>query len=130
MATHVKVVGVLFIVFGVIAAFFALFSSLILGVLAGFVSHQDDPGAPLGATVLGLAGVVVTIALLAYAIPAIVCGIGLLKLRRWARILGIVLAAISLLRIPFGTLFGVYALIILFNKQTEALFGGGLEGRP
>jgi hypothetical protein len=123
MVTHVKAVGALFIVFGVLGAVFALFSSLVLGALAGFVGQQDDPGSPLGATILGLAGIALSVLLLAYAIPAIICGIGLLKFRRWARILGIVLAAISLIRVPFGTVFGIYALIILFNKQTEALFG-------
>src|SRR5262245_10503016 len=115
MATHVKVIGALFIVFGVLSAGLALFSSVATAALAGFVSQSDDPPAPAGATLIGMAGIAVTIALLAYAVPAVICGIGLLKFKRWARILGIVLAVISLIRVPLGTLFGVYALIILFN---------------
>jgi len=86
------------------------------------VGERPDRVASLGLLV-GFAGIAVTVALLAYAIPAILCGIGLLRFKRWARILGIVLAVVSLIRIPLGTLFGVYALIILFNRKTEALFG-------
>jgi hypothetical protein len=43
------------------------------------------------------------------------------KRRRWARIMGIILAALALPKIPFGTIFGIYALIILFQKDTEVL---------
>ena len=57
-------------------------------------------------------------------LPQIVCGIYLLKFRPWARVLAIVLAILSLIHIPFGTIFGVYALVILFHKDTEALFTG------
>jgi len=122
MATHVKVVAVLFIVFGALGALMALFSSVIFSALAAIVGSTQDPDASLGVAVLGLTGATLTIVLLVLAIPYIICGFGMLTLRPWSRILGIVLAAISLVRIPFGTIFGIYALIILFNKETEALF--------
>jgi hypothetical protein len=32
------------------------------------------------------------------------------------------MAALCLAQLPFGTAFGIYALIILFKKDTEALF--------
>ena len=43
-------------------------------------------------------------------------------------ITGIVLAAICLIHVPLGTMLGVYALIILFRKDTEVLFA--TEARP
>jgi hypothetical protein len=123
LTTHVKVIGTAFIVLGVLSAGLAVFSSIAMTALAGYVATSDDSAAPAGAAILGFAGIAVTAALLAYAIPAILCGIGLLRFKRWARILGIVLAVVSLIRIPLGTVFGVYALIVLFNRKTEALFG-------
>lgn len=122
MATHVKVVAVLFIVFGALGLLFALFSSVIFGALAAFVGTLDDPHSPAGVAALGLTGVALTTFLIVVSIPYIICGWGMLTLRPWSRIFGIVLAAISLVRIPIGTVFGIYALIILFNKETEALF--------
>ena len=122
MATHIKVIAVLFIVFGAIGLLFAMFSSVIFGVLASIVGASQDSGAPVGVAVLGFTGMALTIFLILVSIPYIICGWGMLTLRPWSRILGIILAAISLVRFPIGTIFGIYALIILFNKETEALF--------
>lgn len=123
MATHVKVIGVCFIFFGALWILGALFSGAILGVLAGFVSQTSDGDGAVGAVVLGITGVTLTTLLLAIGVPQMVCGFGLLAFKRWARILGIVLAAIVLVAsVPIGTVFGIYALIILFRKDTEALF--------
>jgi len=122
MSPHVKVIAALFIVFGVMLLGLAFFTPLLMTALAGIVGATHDEGAAVGAAVVGLTGVVLSIVLFIFAVPYIVCGWGLLKLRRWARILGIILAALALIRFPFGTIFGVYALVILFRKDTEALF--------
>ena len=122
MATHVKVIAVLCIVFGALGVLGGLFSSFIFSAIAAIVGSTHDPDAPIGIAALGVIGATLTIVFLVLSIPYIICGWGLLKLRPWSRIFGIVLAAISLIHIPFGTIFGIYALIILFNKETEALF--------
>jgi hypothetical protein len=122
MVTHVKVIAVLFILFGALGLLGALFSGLLLGSVAGLVGVSGEAGAPAGAAAIGLFGTILTIVLLILSIPNILCGVGLLKLRPWARILGIVLGIIALIHIPLGTIFGVYALIILFRKDVEALF--------
>jgi len=125
VATHVKVIAVLFIVFGALLLLAAFFSSFVFGVLATIVGASHEEGAPLGVAVLGFTGLTLTIFLIVLAVPHIICGWGMLTLRRWSRVLGIILAAISLIRIPIGTIFGIYALVILFNKETEALFEKG-----
>jgi hypothetical protein len=122
MATHVKVIAVLFIVFGILGVLGAFFSSIVFGLLASFVGASHEEGSAVGLAVLGLTGAALTVVLLFISVPGIICGWGLLKLRPWARILGIVLAAISLIRFPIGTIFGAYALVILFQKDAEALF--------
>lgn len=122
MRTHVKVIAVLFVLFGGLFLASALFSGLVLGVLTGVVGSSGDEGAELGAAILGLSGMALVVALTAFALPSFACGWGLLKTRRWARVLAIVLAAISLLRIPFGTIFGIYVLVIMFQKETERIF--------
>ena len=40
----------------------------------------------------------------------------------WNIILAIVLAALQLLGFPFGTIFGIYVLWVMLNKDTERLF--------
>jgi hypothetical protein len=124
MKTHVRITAILFLVFGVLLTLAALFSSLLFGGLAFVIGASHDEGAPLGAAIMGFTGVALTVILLVFSVPSIVCGWGLLRYRRWARLLGIVLAAIALLRVPVGTIFGIYALWVFFSKQTEPLFDG------
>jgi hypothetical protein len=118
----VKVLGTLFLSLGALGLVGAIVSSLAFDLLAGAVGASGDADAPLGQAVLGFTGVALTIALVVLSTPAIVCGWGLLRFRPWARLLGIVLAAVALVGFPYGTLLGVYALWVLCSRQTEAVF--------
>jgi hypothetical protein len=124
MTTHVKVLGVLYIALSALGVCAALFLALAFGVAGGAVAAHADPDAAVALPIIGLAGTALVAFLLVLSLPGIICGIGLLKFKPWARILGIVLAAINLINIPFGTILGVYALWVLLNKETERLFSG------
>jgi len=58
----------------------------------------------------------------AVSVLGIIAGIGLLAYSSWARILTIVVAAVSCLNIPFGTLAGVYSIWVLLQDETIMLF--------
>ncbi len=49
-------------------------------------------------------------------------GIGLLKNREWGRIVLLVVSFFNMLRIPLGTMLGVYTLWVLMNDETITLF--------
>ena len=51
----------------------------------------------------------------------IIGGIGILKLKNWARIMLIVLSIINLLNFPIGTAISIWFLIVLFNDEVKAL---------
>jgi len=122
MATHVKVLAILSFVVGALGACAALFSSLIFGGVAAAIGADPDQDKAIPLAIVGLTGIAITIYLVVTSLLAILCGWGLLKLRRWGRILGIIYAAMSLINFPIGTIVAVYALWVLFNKETEALF--------
>jgi hypothetical protein len=122
MSTHVKVIAALLLIWGGFLLLISAFAGALMGTLASFVGATHEEGAAVGATVLGLTGAALTTLAIAFALPHLIAGWGLLKFKPWSRILAIVLAAIALIQIPFGTLFGIYALVILFRKDTEALF--------
>lgn len=123
MNTHVKVVGVLFLAlsgFGLLAALVVMIG---IGGAAGIVaSSAEQSDAAIAVPIIGVAGSIAIMVLLVMSLPGIIAGIGLLKFKSWARILGIVLCAICLLGIPVGTIFGAYGLWVLLNKDTERLF--------
>lgn len=125
MQTHVKVLAVLFIVFSALGVLFAIGVLAIFGGTMGMVgAAAQDEGAAIALPILGLTGSLFAIFLLVLSIPGLVAGFGLLAFKSWARILGIVLSAINLIHIPFGTILGVYGLWVLLNKETERLFDG------
>ncbi len=131
MTTHVKVLGVLYIALSALGVCAALFLGLAFGIAGGAVAANADADAAVALPIIGVAGTALVVFLLALSLPGIICGIGLLKFRPWARILGIVLAAINLINIPLGTILGVYALWVLLNKETERLFAGApLSANP
>jgi hypothetical protein len=122
MDTHVKVLGALQIAMGSMCLFGALVLMLVFAGGFSVASLSDDPDAAIALPFIGITGAALVTFLLALSLPGIITGIGLLRLRPWARILGIVLSVVSLMAIPFGTLVGAYGLWVLLSKDTERLF--------
>jgi hypothetical protein len=116
MEGHVKAIAVLWIIWGVLGIFFALFLFLLL---IG-ISFIPDMGyeAPIILRTVGT-GVGLLIAVLS--LPEVIAGIGLLKFKEWGRILTLVVAFFGLLEFPLGTALGVYSIIILLKAETLEL---------
>ncbi len=122
MESHVKLLGILHIVLsslGVLAAVVILF---VMGGLAGAIGlsdHSNDAAAAV--PILGGIGGLLFIVILVFSLPGLIGGIGLLKMAPWSRIFMIVISALDLLSIPFGTALGIYGLWVLTKPETEAL---------
>jgi len=124
MAQHVKILGVLHIVFGSLGVLGAIIVLMIFGgisALVGFGDHSADGAA--AAPIVGMIGGLIFILVLVLSVPGLVIGIGLVQFRPWARIATIILSAFDLLSIPFGTALGVYGLWVMLNPETERLMG-------
>lgn len=125
MQTHVKVVAVLYIVMGalnLLAAMFFVFAFSIAGIAAGM---SGDPDAGVAMPIIGITGTALVIFLLCLSIPLIVVAVGLMRHREWARIAGIVIAALLIFHFPIGTAVGAYGLWTLLNSETARLMGEG-----
>ncbi|PYR90683.1 MAG: hypothetical protein DMF84_19760 [Acidobacteria bacterium] len=127
MVTHVKVLGVLYILVSALGLLAALFLMLAVSAATGIVATAADPhDAAIALPIIGISGTALVTFLLLLSAPGLITGIGLLKYRPWARILGIVLSAINLIHIPIGTALGIYGLWVLLNKDTEGMFKTGV----
>ena len=60
--------------------------------------------------------------LLIISAPGIIGGFGILKKYSWARVLVLILGALNLLNIPFGTMLGVYTFWVLLNEDVAKEF--------
>ena len=125
MAQHVRILGGLYLAFGILSALLALGLLGLLGGVAGIVNMAaEDYDARIAVPILLAVGTFLFGLFALLAVPEIVCGVGLLSFRPWARIVGIVLSALALLKFPIGTALGVYGLWVLTHEETRRLFGG------
>ena len=117
MNTHIKTVGILYLVFGSLTMFTAVVVLLSFGTVGGIVVAQGEQEAAgiLGVLMLGVCGLLSLLAL-----PELIGGWALLTGRPWGRNWVLVLGFISLLNIPFGTLLGIYTLWALL-RDDEAM---------
>jgi hypothetical protein len=113
MEIHLKILGILFIVSGVLSI---LFAGVVVFVFLGSGLISGDFNATAILTTIGL-----FLASFSFitGIAEIISGWGLLDRKKWSRILAIVMGIINLLAFPFGTALGVYTLFVLFNPESE-----------
>ncbi len=113
----VWVVSILFFIggaLGVLGGLMMLLGGGAIGVMGGMAGRGIFSGA-----ILGFVGFVTLI----LAVFELIVGWGVLTLQLWARIVGIILAIISLLSIPIGTIIGLVILYFLvLDKATVAAF--------
>lgn len=123
MLTHVKVLGVLNIVLSALGILVGILLFAIFGGIAGLIGATDHgDGRLIAMPILGAIGALIFLVVMVISIPGIIIGAGLLKMRPWARILGIVISALNVVNFPFGTAVGVYGLWVLLSNETIALF--------
>ena len=122
MEQHIKIVAILNIILGALGLCIALFVLVFFGGLAGLAGAQTDPEAEVGAAVLGAIGGIAALVVAALSVPGLIAGIGLLNYKPWAQTLTIIVSALHLLNIPFGTALGIYGLWVLLKDETKAFF--------
>ena len=123
MAQHVKILGILHIVFGGLGVLAAVIVLLFFGGVSALVAADQSSDSLAAIPVLGAIGGFIFILVLTLSLPGLIVGIGLMQFRSWARIGGIVVSAFDLLGFPFHTALGIYGLWVLLNRETEQMFG-------
>ena len=119
MEKHVRVVAALQIglsIFGIIVGIIIL---VVLNTVGSFVNERE------ASLVLHLIGTILAVIFFLMSAPGIIAGIGLLRHKEWARILALILSALSVLNFPLGTAVGVYSIWVLVQDEVVALFKEG-----
>ena len=116
MQKHIQLLGIIYIAYHSIGLVFA---SVVWGILSGIGFMSGDPQA---AGILALVGTFVAGLLLSLSVPGIVGGGGILKGWWWSRYLVLVLGVFNLVRVPLGTILGVYTFWVLMQNESIAFF--------
>jgi hypothetical protein len=122
---HVQTLGILWCVYGAYRATTGIIAALILmgistpGFISGFGVPRGLPFMPFAPWMGGLATLIVVLTSIG-AVLDLATGVSLLMRKSWGRILAIVIAILSLIRIPFGTALGIYTLWVLAPSTSGA----------
>lgn len=122
METHVRILAWFNIVLGGLGALLAAVIFAGGSVIPATIAMVAGDAGLLPASILQAIVTVIVGVILVLSLPSLILGFGLYHFRPWARVLGIVLAAIHLFNVPVGTLISVYAFWVLLRPETAALF--------
>lgn len=124
MEQHVRTLAHLYIFVGVFGGLAALILLISFGGFNGIMlatDRADFASGPL-VQVMRFFGSGLTLMMLVLAVPTVAVGMGLLRLRTWARSLGMVISTLQLANFPVGTAVAVYGFWVLMSQETDPLF--------
>jgi len=116
MERHLTAVAALHVGLSVVGGLAGIFVfALLTGI--GVITNEKE-----AMFILSTIGIGVGVFLVAISVPGIIGGFGLFRRKEWARILVLIISAIDLLNIPFGTALGIYSIWVLVQEETIRLF--------
>jgi hypothetical protein len=120
---HVDLVGLLFVVWGVLTALIGV-STLMLGIgaVALLASANRGGGGEMAAGLTAVAFAALAIIAMVWGAAHVMVGVPLRKRKPAARILALMLGSVDLLLLPYGTALGAYTLWVLLSERGKALF--------
>jgi hypothetical protein len=123
LASHLDFLGVLFIIWGILTLLVGLSTlALSVGAVAIITSVSHGQGGQLAAGLTAAAFTALAVIAIVWGAAHIAVGVPLRRRRHAARLLALMLGAIDLLLLPYGTALGVYTLWVLLNEEAKKLF--------
>ena len=122
MSSRVDLVGVLFIIWGLLTTLVGL-STLALGVGAvALMASGATTGGQFAAGITAAAFTTLALIAILWGLAHIIVGIPLRRRRHWSRVAAMVLGSIDLVLLPYGTALGGFALWVLLSEEGKKLF--------
>ena len=114
MGTHKKILGVVFIIWGILCTLGFVFASVIVSsVLPVFIEEEEFR------VISQFVPYILGFILLPIAALSIVGGIGVLNQKEWAITLLLVVGILLLLCYPIGTILGIYAILVYYDDHRK-----------
>jgi hypothetical protein len=121
LRSRISLLGVLFMVWGVLTILVGA-STLALGVAAAALINSAGGTGGFAAGLTAATFTVLAIIAILWGVGHIVVGSPLRRQRRWSRHAALMLGAVDLLLLPYGTALGVYTLWVLLRDDAKRLF--------
>lgn len=122
MKNHIQIVAILHIAMGILGLVAALAILLFVGLAGGIVASQGEHGA---AGIIALVAIVLGGFLSVLALPSVLGGWALMTGRPWGRLVVLILAALHIANVPFGTALGIYTFwALMYEPQHPSALSG------
>jgi hypothetical protein len=116
METHVTLLGWLYIVSNAIFILLGLCGLILFRGIGGIVDDR------FVTDLFSLITTVAAVFLAVLGLPGLMAGYGLLRSESWGRYLALIVAFLSLVNFPIGTILGVYAFFVLLQEEANTYF--------
>jgi hypothetical protein len=111
MESHKRVVGILYIVTGILQFIGMLLLSVLISSLIPFIADSAEENTRwVFEWIVPFINIIVAIVILLFSIPSIIGGGALLQGRSWALTLVLILGCFKLFSFPIGTAIGIYTI--------------------
>lgn len=119
MDIHRRIIGILYLISGLIGIFVLVIASIVLSI--GYITsvHEIEHFFALPEAFQLLIITTIVTVVLVISLPSIIIGLGLLYNKKWAENASLVLGCIYLFLPTLGTLLGIYTIIIAFVRSEE-----------
>ena len=121
MESHKKILGVLYIVSGVLQIIILMFVAILVNTIFPFAQKQAEPDEALILEMVAkLVQIIPAVIIIIISIPSLIAGIGLLNAQKWALLLALILGCFKLFSFPIGTALGVYTIWVYAQDQKQS----------
>lgn len=120
MEKHIKILGIIFVICGVLGVLLSLAIMVFVGPFASSKIAEENP-----VFTTFIIGFIVEVAGFVAMLVSIIkgaAGICLLKRYSWGWILALLASVLSLFSFPVGTAIGIYGIWVLFNDEVKEIF--------
>jgi hypothetical protein len=121
--SQVDFLGILLIVWGLLTVVVGV-STLALGVgaFALIASAGRNGGGQVAAGLTAVAFTTLAFIAILWGAAHVIVGVPLRRYTAWSRLVALMLGAVDLLLLPYGTALGIYALYVLLTEDGKKLF--------
>lgn len=120
MATHIRVLAILEIVYASIGICLALGMLALFGGVAALIGLSGGEGSFIASSLLAAVATITAGTIAVLSLPRLAAGIGLLRQARWARTLTIVVSVVGAFDVPVGLALGIYGLWVTCSRDGAA----------
>jgi len=115
--------GILFVVWGLLTTLIGI-STLALGIgaFALLASASRGSGGAVAAGLTAAAFTALAFIAIGWGAAHVIVGVPLRRRRPWTRLAAMLLGAVDLLLVPYGTALGIYAIWLLLNEEAKTMF--------